>query len=250
MKYKKIIAATTISIFSSLSYSDVLKWSDDGQDAYGDLDWRAWYSKSRFQKDIYGNEIPYNKSIQLVALKNTSRVLTAFSGFTVRRVEGASLSGRNVNVSTIGTESCQCVAFVKEITNNNTATPNWSEGESLSTIDLDHLEIGTAIATFDHNGDYDYGHTAIVVGKSGNGDWIEVIDQNWSPVVDSEFSSREVDPPGVTEPNQSPNCEWNEDVYPYNDEHRKGFVMNHRIYFDNTRTGVENANNYSVVEVN
>jgi len=244
MKLKNILTVGLLSVFSIASHAEILMWSADGQDAYTELDWTSWYSRSRFQTDESGNEIPYNKKIELVGLKNSSSVLTAFADFNTRKVQGKSLSGKVVSVTTVGDESCQCVAFVKTMTNYAGSTSNWREGQSLATMDINNLAIGTSIATFNRNGDYDFGHTAIVVGKSGRGDWIEVIDQNWSPIVDSNFASRERDIGTY-----SPNCTMNSYTL-FADPEKKGFIMQHRIYFDNSKSKTYNANNYSIIEIN
>lgn len=235
---KKLFVILSLgAILVSNSFGVVLTWSSDGEDAYDALDWRAWYSRSRFQENENGVSDYYNKKIGLVALKNTTRVLNAFSNFNIRKVIGKSKSGRRVKVSTIGIESCQCVAFIKEMTGNSSSTQDWIEGNSLNSNNLSDLEVGTVIATFDINGNYNYGHTAIVVEKSGKGDYIEVIDQNWNPILDKDFADREIDL-GV----ENPNCEWN------TNQNEKGFVMKHRLYF-NGHNGINNANNYSIVEI-
>lgn len=243
---KKIILFIGCALLASTLNAETLMWSADGEDAYKELDWRAWYSRSRFQTN------DYNKKIQLVALKNSSRVKDAFSDFTVRRVKGESPSGKTVKVSTIGTESCQCVAFVKAMTGSTVRSTDWEAGESLldmKTIDskLRNLAMGTVIATFDSNGDYNYGHTAIVVGKSGTGDWIEVIDQNWSPVVDTNFATRE-----ESIGTYSPECTKNGLHYYFQNSDKKGFVMTHRIYFDepNSLYFTQRAEKYNIVDVN
>lgn len=234
IKIKATLVVCALSLVSGSVFAETLTWSTAGEDAYKELTWKSWYSRSRFQTTTY------NTKIQLVALNNSTSVKNAFSDFTVRKVEGLSLSGNSVRVSTIGTESCQCVAFVKEMTGYTlSARYNWNEGESLSTISLSNLQIGTAIATFDDHGNYDNRHTAIVIGKSGAGDWIDVIDQNWIRIEDSNFNTRENDPSGAA----SPNCDWNNDV----DD--KGIVSHHRIYFQG-HSGINDADNYSIIDVN
>jgi len=224
--------------------SEVLMWSNEARDAYRQLDHRAWYSRSRFQEDIWGNYNEFNRKINLVALKNSSRVRKTLSDFTVRRVKGKANNNRKVKVSTIGNESCQCVALVKHFTDSEfVPTSRWREGASLRDIGARNLNVGTAIAIFDANGNYSHIHTAIVVGKSGRGDWIEVLDQNWNPIVDNDFAQRE-ERIGAF----SPSCTINRFTIFKNAE-AKGFVMRHRIYFDDSLSAIYNANSYSIVEL-
>lgn len=246
MKKIALVCGVVLFLTSQVSQSGdfiPLKWQEYGDvdDGYHNLGSRAWYSRSRFQVD------GYTKSIHLVALKNSSRVKDFFESFQIRRIKGKSPSGKRVKVSTIGEESCQCVSFVKAITGSTTIpTRDWYEGESLKNIKADDpklrsLEVGVAIATFDSEGNYDHNHTAIIVEKSGKGDWITVIDQNWSPIIDKKFAKRENDADSSN--NEWTNCELN------GDKNKKGFVMKHRIYFDERSSYVSNAYNYSIIEV-
>lgn len=68
----------------------------------------------------------------------------------------------------------QCVGFVKSATDLG-STSTWVEGDSVTSFNLP--ERGDVIATFDSNGDYDFGHVAIVLGTNAN--YVYVIDQNW-----------------------------------------------------------------------
>ncbi len=101
----------------------------------------------------------------------------------------------------------QCVGFVKAITNLG-STSTWIEGNQVSRFNLPNR--GDVIATFDENGDYDFGHVAVVLSASNT--HIYVIDQNWEGTGETPV----------------------------------GRVIIHAISFDGT--GNADADNYSIVE--
>ena len=242
MKNKIFKTVIALSVFNvSIGLSEIMKWSDDGKKAYNSLNSNSWYRSGKFQTDANGNIIPFNTKIELVALKNTSSVVNAFkdssgeflTGFAVRRVKGVGRDGSTVKGSTVGKESCQCVAFVKSMTGVHKQTGLWIQGGSVNNT---NIPIGIVIATFGSDGKYDGRHTAIVVGKDGYGKWIEVIDQNWESMIDEEFATRE-EKIGV----YSPTC------YKNPNGNKKGFVTKHRLYFDG-HTGQNSARSYNIVE--
>jgi len=243
-KYLVVTCLVVSSLVSSNIFAETLMWSQQGKNALQELRSNAWYSRSRFQ------HTSYNKSINLVALKNASYVRRAFenNGLQIRRVQGESTSGRNVYVSTVGTESCQCVALVKSITGTEgISTRSWKPSIALTPNNVKNglIRIGTAIATFSGQS-YNHSHTAIVTGYSGRGDWIEVIDQNWSPIVDIHFDQREL-PEGIN--GGGAGCTWNAGVPAWGNSNLKGFVMKHRIYFNNSASYVANAYSYNVIDL-
>jgi len=234
-----------LSFGHTFAHAKTLTWSSNGEAAYRATTSNEYNSRSRFQKKLDGSAHALNTKDQLVALKYNSRTNRAWEKFNVRKVEGVSPSGREVNAVTIGSESCQCVGFIKEITGYTAGTSSWKPGAKVKPGNLPKR--GTVIATFT-NGKYNHLHTAVVVGMDGKGKWVEVIDQNWEAIVDTEFSDRYNYNNSDCQPFPGANkcCEWNS-ATAHKNKMKKGIVTRHRIDFSDT--GFRNLANYHVVEV-
>lgn len=235
--------------FNPLNAS-VLMWTAEAQQAYNNTTSNHFYDRSILQdtqRDI---------DQQVVGLKYYYKTVNVWSNFRTREIIDD--NDQSQEYMAIGTESCQCVGLVKELTNTPGSTHNWRKGPNIQrgTSYRDLPEIGTAIAIFgestlspvslfdasgntlyDSNGNvitrrpYRYTgsglsntaspHTAIIVGRDGRGQWVDVIDQNWKSVPYENYFCSSLD------------------------STNKGFVTVHRLYFHGT--GVNNLSNYSIV---
>jgi len=111
----------------------------------------------------------------------------------------------------------QCVSFVKAVTGSRVSTSNWSEGAAVTAAAPP--AIGSVIATFNSNGSYDHQHTAVVLSTRSNG--LIVVDQNWT-TSDGGWGG-----PGTD----------------------KGVVSIHFLEYNSSAGGVNDALNYSVVNI-
>lgn len=236
MHFKKFLSIILLITFNV--NATVLTWSYDAEIAYNSMYSGDYYSRSTFQTNSDGTTHIVHKENETVAFKYNDVNINLWSKFNVRKVIGITPSGKTINAMTIGVNSCQCVEAVMKLTGYSSSTTTWIEGDSITQNNLP--DVGTVIATFT-NGKYDYRHTAIVVGRDGNGKWLEVIDQNWHPLVDNNFASR------YSGSNSNDDCTWNANVKPFYDQNKKGIMLHHKINFNGT--GVNNLSNYSVVNI-
>lgn len=94
----------------------------------------------------------------------------------------------NIRATSVDDNQCngwyygECVSFAKALSKSDVVTGDWEKGSKVMSYNL--IQPGTVIATFNSNGDYSPGHTAIFRGytySNGQRSGILVWDQNYLP---------------------------------------------------------------------
>lgn len=112
----------------------------------------------------YGYVLPWPNTLDVPQSRNVKKMIGSISGTKIGDGE--------------------CVSFVKYVTKRTdlSANSNWKRGSSLFTYNV--IRPGTAVATFNANGGYNGGHTAIFRDyyyENGKRAGIVVWDQNYLP---------------------------------------------------------------------
>jgi len=138
----------------------------------------------RFSFAQYIEQLGSKKSVKIVDdIANMTAFGVKFTNYTVTKFEkfGTIDEDQLSNLISLAPQSelnagfgYQCVGLVKAVSHLG-STRTWKDGGRITPNNLPRK--WSIIATFDRNGNYDFGHTAIVLKATRN--YIYVIDQNW-----------------------------------------------------------------------
>lgn len=133
--------------------------------------------------DTIDNAYVNNSLQQLSNIENKAAYGLKYTTYTVNELENyGSINEESSDLISLAADSeinagygYQCVGLVKAVgINFSGGTSTWVRGRNI--VDRTPRK-GYVIATFDSNGNYDFGHVAIVLATYD--DHIIVIDQNW-----------------------------------------------------------------------